>query len=161
MSKQRRVKPSHQHSLEEQKQARSKKESVSGELETIVWQFSIIDLDGQWGWKTTAGRDCWEKILPKLQHLESMTWEEIKKATGGRGRDGGNNNHSVEVEKLTSQAKRRLAEIKQDDTPELFSLRLDSTTRIYGIRDRRALKLLWYDPYHGNNNKAVYPLQNR
>ena len=78
---------------------------------------------------------------------------------GGRAR--GNNSHFVQAGKLTRKAKARLAEIGQDDVSELFSLRLTGTTRIYGIRDRRALKLLWYDPHHGTNARAVYPVQHR
>ena len=97
--------------------------------------------------------------MSKLQNFESMTWEEIMKATGGR--DKGTNSHFVEVGKLTNNAKKRLAEIEQDDVSQLFSLRLDNKKRIYGIHDRRALKLLWYDSYHGNNNKAVYPLKDK
>ena len=88
-----------------------------------------------------------------------MTWAEIMQAAGGRAR--GTNSHFVQVERLTRQAKDRLAEIHQDDVSELFSLRLTATVRIYGIRDRRALKLLWYDPYHGTNTRAVYPVRSR
>lgn len=88
-----------------------------------------------------------------------MTWAEIMQASGGRVR--GNNSHPVRVEKLTRQAKARLAEIRQEDVSELFSLRLTAITRIYGVRDGRALKLLWYDPYHGMNAQAVYPVRSR
>ena len=69
--------------------------------------------------------------------------------------------HPAQVARLTRRAKARLAEINQDDVSELFSLRLTATTRIYGIRDRQALKLLWYDPHHGTNAHAVYPVRNR
>ena len=127
--------------------------------ETIVWAFSIVDQDGPWGWRNAAAPAWWGEILPKLQDFESMTWSEIMQAAGGRAR--GNNSHFVQVEKLTRQAKQRLAEISQDDVSELFSLRLSATTRIYGIRDRRALKLVWYDRHHGTNTQAVYPVQNR
>lgn len=41
----------------------------------------------------------------------------------------------------------------QDRVSDLFSLHIDGKTRIYGIRDGRALKLLWYDPDH-----TVYPM---
>ena len=88
-----------------------------------------------------------------------MTWADIMMAGGGRAR--GSNNHAVQVENLTSPAKSRLTQISQDDVAELFSLRLTATTRIYGIRDRRALKLLWYDRHHGANAQAVYPVRNR
>lgn len=127
--------------------------------ETIVWAFGIADLEGQWGWRTAAARVWWTEILPKLRDFESMTWVEIMRAAGGRAR--GNNSHFVEVRNLTARAKARLAEIGQDDVSELFSLRLSATVRIYGIRDRRALKLLWYDPHHGANAQAVYPVRQR
>ena len=124
-----------------------------------MWAFSIVDQDGPWGWRNAAALAWWGETLPKLQDFESMTWSEIMQAAGGRAR--GNNSHFVQVEKLTKQAKQRLAEISQDDVSELFSLRLSATTRIYGIRDRRALKLVWYDRHHGTNTQAVYPVQNR
>lgn len=118
-----------------------------------------MDQGGAWGCRSIPVRVWWNEILPKLQHFESMTWTEIMQAAGGRAR--GSNSHFVQVGNLTRQAKARLAEIGQDDVSELFSLRLTGTTRIYGIRDRRALKLLWYDPHHGTNARAVYPVQHR
>lgn len=123
--------------------------------ETVVWRFSIVDLDGSWGWRTAAARRWWANILPKLQNFESMTWAELFSAAGGRR--AGNNHHPVKVEKLTKQAKIRLHEIRQDDVSDIFSLRLSGTERIYGIRDGRALKLIWYDEHHGDNARAVYP----
>lgn len=124
-----------------------------------MWGFGIADLEGDWGWRSTATKVWWSNILPKLRDFESMTWAEIMQAAGGRAR--GTNNHFVKVRNLTSQAKARLKELGQDDVSELFSLRLTATTRIYGIRDRRALKLLWYDPHHGTNDRAVYPVRRR
>ena len=127
--------------------------------ETIAWVFGIVDMQGPWGWRTTAVKVWWNKILPKLQDFESMTWSEIMQGSGGRKR--GTNSHYVEVRLLTSQAKRRLAEIVQEDVSQLFSLRLSGTERIYGIREGRVLKLLWYDPHHGKNAQAVYPVKQR
>ena len=127
------------------------------DYETIVWTFSILDQEGSWGWRTAASSVWWGEILPKLQNFESMIWGDLAKASGGRRK--GNNHHFVKVEKLTKQARDRLVELKQEDVSELFSLRLTSRTRIYGVRDRRALKLLWYDIYHGNNTRAVYPVK--
>ena len=89
--------------------------------ETMAWAFAIVDRDGPWGWRTVAARGWWSEILPKLQGFESMTWAEIMQAAGGRAR--GTNSHFVQVERLTRQAKDRLAEIHQDDVSELFSLR--------------------------------------
>ncbi len=130
------------------------------EYDTIVWRFSIVDLDGDWGWRTVASHSWWNEILPKLQDFESMTWEEIMRASGAKKPGKGNNSHFVEAKELTKQAKKRLEYLEQDDVSHLFSLRLDSTKRIYGIRDRRALNLLWFDLHHGNNKKAVCPVKN-
>ena len=103
-----------------------------------------------------SGREWWSNIFPKLRDFESMTWAEILRASGGRS--SGNNNHPVKTALLSQSAKSRLADLQQDDAEELFSLRLSGTERIYGIRDRRALKLLWYDRYHGDNSRAVVPI---
>ena len=58
-------------------------------------------------------------------------------------------------------AENRLVETRQDGVSERFSLRPTATMRIYGTRDRRALKLLWYDPHHGTNARAVYLVRSR
>jgi len=111
----------------------------------------IVDQEGPWGWRTKASSRWWKDILPKLQDLERMTWGAIKQAAGGRTR--GTNSHTVQVKDLSQKAKERLKKIRQEDVSELFSLRLTGTWRIYGIRDRRALKLLWFDEDH-----TVYPV---
>ena len=85
-----------------------------------------------------------------------MTWASILQAAGGR--KAGNNNHPVQVINLNPKARKRLKLINQEDLTELFSLRLTGTKRIYGVRDRQVLKLLWYDRYHGDNALAVYPV---
>ena len=127
--------------------------------ERIAWALGILDKDGPWGTDLISQKAWWNQVFPFLRDLETMTWSELRRAAGGRKR--GNNHHPVSVEKMTRQAKKRLSEIEKDDISELFSLRLNSTTRIYGIRDGRVLKLLWYDPFHGNNGKAVYPVHNK
>lgn len=81
------------------------------------------------------------------------------RASGGRAR--GSNSHFVPVGRRTRRAENRLVEIRQDGVSERFSLRLTATMRIYGIRDRRALKPLWYDPHHGTNARAVYLVRSR
>lgn len=141
------------------KKIKSAADPAGFDHETIVWRFGAVDLDGAWGWKSVASRYWWDTILPKLRDFETMTWAELFAAAGGR-RDG-NNHHPVEVENLTKSAWDRLQDIGQDDVSELVSLRLSGTERIYGIRDRRALKLLWYDRHHGTNDRAVYPAGKR
>ncbi len=133
---------------------------ISYDSEKVVWKLEILDPDGPWGWRSAAvDRDWWVEIFPKLKHFETMTWAEILRASGGRRI--GNNHHPVAVENLSRAAQNRLKEIGLSEVWELFSLRLDGTKRIYGIRDGQVLKVLWYDPHHGNNKKAVYPVKGR
>lgn len=128
------------------KTVRTKVNTESANKEKPVWQLSLMDSDHDWGWDK-IGKDRWvNEILPKLSHFESMTWDEILKASGGRTR--GNNNHPVQVGSLIKKAQKRLCDIGQDDIEELFSLRLEGQTRVYGIRQGRVMKLLWFDFNH-------------
>ena len=86
-----------------------------------------------------------------------MTWSELIAAAGGRGQRGGNNHHPVPVFQCSKLAQDRLEYLHIDDIDELFSLRLSNVVRVYGIRDGRTLKLLWFDPAHDNRAIAVYP----
>ena len=130
------------------KQSRGKEAAQSTDTEEIAWAFSAVDKEGDWGWRSQAARVWWKEILPKLQGFESMTWIKIMQVSGGKAKGRGTNNHFISVEDLTRKAQNRLVEINQGDVDQLFSLRLGGTKRIYGIRDRRVLKLLWYDPNH-------------
>ena len=88
-----------------------------------------------------------------------MTWAQLTQASGAKRH--GTNSHFIPRNRLSSDAQRRLSEIGQSDIDGMFSLRLTGTTRIYGIRNGRALKLIWYDGDHGDNRNAVVPVANR
>lgn len=140
------------------KRARIPKQNIL--QQTPAWSIEVLDIEGPWGWNNDRVKsELWTEIVPKLQNFETMTWGEINHASGGRRQ--GNNHHSIRVMELTSEAQKRLLDIKQDDTAEIFSFRLTGRTRIYGIRDGRVLKLLWYDPFHGDNRKAVVPVRRK
>lgn len=104
------------------------------------WQLNILDLEGPWGWSNIDKTIFANEVLPKIQHLESMSWNEIVKKK--------KNNHSVGLDCLIKKARKRLSELKLEDIDELFSLRLSGKNRIYGIRDMSVLKILWWDPEH-------------
>lgn len=104
-----------------------------------------MDFDGPFGWHILTG-DCVKDIQCKLGSFESMTWQQIEQA----------GSHNVAVEKLVKEARDRLVEINQDDLDELFSLRISGKERVWGIRDRSILRLLWWDPEH-----AVCPSQKK
>lgn len=125
-----------------------------------AWQFSLFDKEHSlWGWGVFKNNV--EEVLCFLSSLESMTWHKIKQQSGGRGHKGGTNHHTVQVVELTKPARDRLRELKLDEHSELFSLRANNRTRIYGIRNNKIIKVLWYDEYHGDNSQAVYPTKSR
>jgi hypothetical protein len=125
------------------------------ETQTIAWHFHRIDWSHlQWGFRNLRPPD-WRELLTHLVALEGLTWARLKEQCGGRGRGGGTNHHSLELDALCKGAQQRLIELNLDDSDVVFSLRLSNTLRLYGIRDGRVLRLLWYDAHHGTKN-AVY-----
>lgn len=124
---------------------------------TPVWRFRDFDWDGPWG------HDCCVSHIANLRshienHLasfETMTWEEIMRATGGRGANGGNNSHPISREKFKKAVQDRLSD-KKIFADELFSLRLDAGTRIYGVREINCLRVIFFDPHHKDHNKCAY-----
>lgn len=108
---------------------------------TPVWSIAIFDLDGPWGRDRIEQSDAlWTDIFPKLKNYESMTWADILKDK--------HRNHSVTLDRLIKAARQRLDELKQNDLDELFRLRLSGEQRVWGIRDGRVFKILWWDPNH-------------
>ena len=82
-----------------------------------------------------------------------MTWQEILGAAGGRNR--GNNSHEISRDKFKRDVERRLRE-RNVLADTLFSLRLDAGTRLYGVREGRCLRIVFFDPYHKDRNKCAY-----
>ena len=127
-----------------EKTPRSADKSQPTDNETIVWRINIICQTGTWSWKNVSGNKFWTHIVEKMSHFETMTWAEIKKNK--------HNNHSVSISQICREAYNYLRDTGLNDVDDLFVLRLSSRERIWGIRDRRALKILWWDPEH-----TVYP----
>ena len=79
-------------------------------------------------------------VREKLGHFETMTWNEILIA-------GKKRNHTVLVDRLCAQARKRIREV-QPDQEELVSLRLTGPERVWGILSEGVLTVLWWDPRH-------------
>lgn len=103
-----------------------------------------IDYDHrEWGWKKVKIKEFFQKLLPRLQDYETMTWDEVLR------RDSC---HDMEASKLSPAAQRRLLQILPDiDT--LHQLDMKQPCRLWGYRDRQILYLIWHDPKH-----TVYPV---
>jgi hypothetical protein len=93
-----------------------------------------------YGWHEVNGATL-NAIRVKLSHFESMTWREILVKSKKQ-------NHTVAVENMSNDARKRLREIHCSDVDELISLHLSGTERIWGILREGVLTLLWWDPNH-------------
>lgn len=102
------------------------------------WKFNLIDNAGPWGWNNINTDEIWDILSNQINQKEHINWSTLKEA----------GSHNIEISKLTKEAQKRLTEIGYNDIDELFSLRLSGKERIWGIRDRFALKIIWWDPKH-------------
>ena len=122
---------------------------------TPVWRFADFDWDGPFGLESceSVGAKLIVHIRQHLASYETMTWNEILSATGGRS--VGNNNHLIEVRKFKKSVQERLRE-KKIFVDHLFSLRLDATTRVYGVRETNILRIVLFDPFHKDKDRCAY-----
>lgn len=116
--------------------------------ENPSWRFSKLELVAPFGWHTIQTK-LLHDIREKLKHFESMTWQEITVVAKKQ-------NHSIPVNKICKSAQIRLKELGLDDIESLISLRMTGEQRIWGIRQKSVLLLLWWDPNH-----QVYPSQKK
>ena len=141
------------------KEVRTKENPDSTDQLTPAWQFHRCDREhALWGWEKLPNEEFIKIIKDHLHGFENMTWVTIKQASGGR--KSGTNSHPLPIEGFAKDAIKRLQDLKLDDISELFSLRLNNTLRLYGIKDGRVLRFIWHDPHHGTKSGA-YPTQKR
>ncbi len=135
-------------------QVRAKENPATTDHQTPAWQFHRCDEDHSlWGWSKLKENGHLE-VIKLLHGFEKMPWSQIKQAAGGRA--SGTNNHPLAIGGFTKEAQKRLQQLKLDDHDTLFSLRLNGTLRLCGIRDGRVLRFIWHDPHHGSKDGA-YP----
>jgi hypothetical protein len=137
------------------KSVRQSQNPEATDHQTVAWRISSFDWAGDWGDNALSGCDFKHLIRDWCHNFESQTWAELMRAAGGRA--VGTNHHAIPIEGLSKIARKRLEDLKKDDLDSLFSFRIDGTTRLYGIRERRAFCALWYDPWHDDQDKAVCP----
>ncbi len=123
------------------KEPRAHHDPDDANRQTPVWSIRFFDAESQWGKSRISLPDhLWNHLFSKLRNYETMTWGEILKDK--------DHNHDVEVGRLCKDAQERLRILKQDDIDAVFRLRLTGKQRVWGIRDRQVLRLLWWDPDH-------------
>jgi hypothetical protein len=119
-----------------------------------AWHFWRFDWEGSWGVVACRTANWRNHIEQHLAAFERMTWGGILEASGGKREGHGNNSHPIPRDHFTRTAQRRL-EDKQIYADDLFSLRLQQTIRIYGVRNGYYLEIVWFDPYHERGNKKA------
>lgn len=121
--------------------------------EFVRFRFNRMDVDGPWGW-TEIPKGQMKEIYEKLGQFESINWGNLNSI--GKSSKSGSMHHSIDIDRLSANAQNRLNYLKIEED-EVFSLRLNSTRRIYGLRTGQWFSLLWYDSNHDDKEKAVCP----
>ncbi|MBF0401469.1 MAG: hypothetical protein HQL90_11945 [Magnetococcales bacterium] len=123
--------------------------------QTPAWHFHLCDwTHPDWGWNQLKPEGILLLIQEHLKSFETMEWYTIESSSGGRR--AGTNSHPLSVLGFTPAAQKRLKAIIIGGIEELFSLRVNNKVRVYGIKEGRVLKLVWYDPHHGSR-RGAYP----
>ena|ERR1700719_4109357 len=136
----------------EERQVRLGADPETLETQTIAWHFHRLDWKHEkWGWEQLKA-PAWRQILAKLIAFEGLTWAMLKEQAGGRRH--GTNHHSIKIAELTKTARDRITQLHLDQYDKIFSLRFSNTIRMYGIRDGRVMRLLWYDQHHGTKHEV-------
>lgn len=91
-----------------------------------------------------------EHIISKLKAFETMTWQEISAASGGKRCGNGNNNHFVPANRLPKEEQQIFIKKKyMENYEKVFSLRLTGKMRLIGVVDNiNIFYVLWFDRDH-------------
>lgn len=115
--------------------------------EKPAWNFKSCD-QKEWAFDSkNVGDSFWSEVLPTLQSLETMTWNDILVIAKKQ-------NHSVDVSSLNPCAQRRVDALMLE-AEALISLRLTGKHRLYGYMVGNVFNILWYDTDHGDNPTCV------
>jgi hypothetical protein len=128
--------PKHSPNPQPQKRPKAKDPEIDGF--PLAWRFSGCDKSGPFSWAALVHGAPFKEVMDRLHEFETKQWPEIIK-TGS---------HPIEVYKCEKSARDRLADIQQDDLDELMSFRISGTKRVWCIKDRNIMRVLWWDPDH-------------
>lgn len=121
------------------KGANSKAASIKHER--ILWDFRYVDTS-MWPFVVN------ESLLKKLKDISNTSMMDLMSET--HGKRGRSSSHYIRNQwMLSSKARHRLHDLRLWGQPNLFSLRLTGTTRIYGfLYNGNIFRVLWLDKDH-------------
>ena len=105
-----------------------------------AWRLSRLETSGPFGWHRLEPTQV-EFLRARLASFEALSWKEILV----RDKD---NNHHIEISRLSKPARDRLQELQMDDLDSLLSLRIRSRERVFGTLIQGVFYILWWDPDH-------------
>ena len=116
-----------------------------------VWSFSLFDeYHEKWGIFNQKEKEIYLKVIKKLRAYEGQTWGEIQSDTTGTSNNS--KSHYINIEKLcdvNKKAGERLKELNLFDmTEQIFSLRIDGKTRLFGFITFNVFSVIWIDSNH-------------
>lgn len=103
------------------------------------WRFSGADKAGPFAWTLLEDPSEYKQVMERLHCFEGMSQKQLQMS----------GSHPIAVGSLSKDAQRRLEQIQQDDVDELMSFRITGPKRIFCIRERNVMRVLWYDAEHG------------
>lgn len=86
-----------------------------------------------------------EDVAHRLKSYSTRTWGQIEQNT--------KRDHPISINKIISKAQTRLRTLNLDDYEQLWSFHLEARWRVWGIREGRFFRVLWWDPEH-----LIYPV---
>lgn len=92
---------------------------------------------GEFGFSNLDGEDI-ELLLRKIFSFQKTKWSEIVYA----------GSHPISIEKLSPIAKKELIKSGNEDIDGIYSFKISSIIRLWGIKDRNIIWILWWDPKH-------------
>lgn len=132
-------------SSEAQKKTTAKAD-VSYENAIPAWAFDKIDRNGKFAFCIDRADFDLREVLEKMISYSSMTWGDMRRQTHD---DRKSKHHFLDIRDLSKEALERLEAMRLEEYSEqLYSIALQNTLRIVGLRDRDRFHVLWYDPHH-------------
>lgn len=120
--------------------------SESADNLLIVWSFKNIDRDGYFAFDLSRGDLDAKFIFDKIINYSTMTWREILRQTHDEGKS---KNHTIVLDSLSKKARERIEKLElADKVDNIYSLALDNTKRLIGIRNGAEFQVIWYDANH-------------